>query len=142
MTAKEYLSQAYRIDQQIQSKVEQVSSLKYLAAKATAVISDMPGSASRNTHRMEDTITKIVDLEDEIDAGIDALVDLKRDIIQVINQVGSSEYRLLLEKRYLRCEPWEEIAVAMQYSLRYIHKLHGEALKALLIPAKKIKTGH
>ena len=137
MTAKEYLSQAYRIDQQIQSKVEQLSSLKDLAGKVTAVMNDMPGSASRNTHRMEDTITKIVDLENEIDAAIDALVDLKRDIIQVINQVGNSEYRLLLEKRYLRCEPWEEIAVAMQYSLRYIHKLHCEALKVVFVPAEK-----
>ena len=82
-------------------------------------------------------IMKIVDLENEIDAAIDALVDLKRDIIQVINQVGNSEYRLLLEKRYLRCEPWEEIAVAMQYSLRYIHKLHGEALKVVFVPAEK-----
>lgn len=54
MTAKEYLSQAYRIDQQIQSKVEQLSSLKDLAGKVTAVMNDMPGSASRNTHRMQD----------------------------------------------------------------------------------------
>ena len=35
MTSKEYLSQAYRIDQRINSKIEQVSSLHDLATKAT-----------------------------------------------------------------------------------------------------------
>ena len=36
MTAKEYLSQAYRIDQRINSKLKQVSSLRELSTKATA----------------------------------------------------------------------------------------------------------
>lgn len=33
MTAKEYLGQAYRLDQRINSKIEQVSSLNELATK-------------------------------------------------------------------------------------------------------------
>ncbi|WP_312072143.1 hypothetical protein [Anaerotignum propionicum] len=41
MTAKEYLGQAYRLDQRINSKIEQVSSLHTLATKATSTISDM-----------------------------------------------------------------------------------------------------
>ena len=41
---KEYLSQAFRIDQRIQSKMEQVASLNDLATRATATYSDMPGS--------------------------------------------------------------------------------------------------
>ena len=36
MTVKEYLSQAYRIDQRINSKLEQVASLRALATKATS----------------------------------------------------------------------------------------------------------
>ena len=34
LSAKDYLSQAYRIDQRINSKIEQVQSLRDLAAKA------------------------------------------------------------------------------------------------------------
>ncbi len=33
MTAKEYLNQAYRLDQRINAKLEQVSSLNQLATK-------------------------------------------------------------------------------------------------------------
>ena len=58
MTAKEYLGQAYRIDQRINSKMEQIASLNLLAQKATTVFSDMPGNTTRNIHRMEDVIIK------------------------------------------------------------------------------------
>ena len=46
MTVKEYLSQAYRIDQRINSKLEQVASLRALATKATSTLSDTPPSGS------------------------------------------------------------------------------------------------
>lgn len=36
ISAKDYLSQAYRIDQRINSKLEQVQSLRNLAEKASA----------------------------------------------------------------------------------------------------------
>ena len=47
MTAKEYLSQAYRLDQRIDSKIEQVASLNDLATKCTTTISGMPHNPSR-----------------------------------------------------------------------------------------------
>jgi hypothetical protein len=42
MTAKEYLEQAYRLDQRINSKLEQVASLNELASKATSTLTGMP----------------------------------------------------------------------------------------------------
>ena len=74
MTAKEYLGQAYRLDQRINSKLEQVLSLRDLTTKATATMSDMPGGGSRNVYRMQDIIGKIIDLENEINGDIDQLV--------------------------------------------------------------------
>ena len=56
-----YLEQAYRIDQRINCKIEQVSSLHSLATKANSTLTDMPGSPNRNIHRMEDIIVKIVE---------------------------------------------------------------------------------
>jgi len=100
MTTKNFLSQACLIDQRINSKLEQVQSLRELAAKATSTLSDAPRSASPNIHRMEDIIAKIVDLENEINGDIDELVDLKRDIMNVINRVENTTYRTLLELRY------------------------------------------
>lgn len=129
MTVKEYLSRAYRIDQRIDSKIEQVGSLRALSTKATATISDMPYSGSRNVHSMEDIIVKIADLEHEINADIDKLLDLKHEITGVIKSVQNPEYQELLELRYLCFYSWEKIAVRMDYDLRYLHKLHRKALE-------------
>ena len=131
MIVKDYLSQAYRIDQRINSKIEQVSSLHDLATKATQTLSDMPGSATRNTHRMEDVIIKIIDLENEINTEIDRLVDIKREIMCLINGVSNPEEQTLLELRYLCFKTWEQIAIDMGYSLQNVYKLHSKALKNL-----------
>jgi len=128
MTAKEYLGQAYRLDQRINSKLEQVLSLRDLTTKATATMSDMPGGGSRNVYKMQDIIGKIIDLENEINADIDQLVDLKREMVAVIKSVKNPEYQTLLELRYLCFKPWEQIAVEMGYSIHHLYRLHNSAL--------------
>ena len=134
MTAKQFLKQARYLDERINTKIVQVSSLHDLATKATATLSDMPGSPTRNTHRMEDIIIKILMLENEINSDIDHLVDLKESILSVIKAVDDEECRLLLEKRYLNFESWEDIAAEMCTGIDNIYRLHNKALKKILIP--------
>jgi hypothetical protein len=131
MDAKEYLSQAYRIDQRINSKLEQVMSLRNLLGKATGTLTGAPRAATPNPHSMEDTICKMVDLENEINADIDALVDLKKEIMLRIKGVDNPEYQTLLELRYLCFKRWEEIVIAMGYSLRRLYELHNLALEEI-----------
>lgn len=131
MKIKEYLGQAYRIDNRINSKLEQISSLHDLATKATSTISDMPGSATRNIHRMEDIIVKIMDLEEEVNKDIDALLNLKMDITHLIKLVDNHEYQIILEQRYLCFKTWEQISVDMGYSIQHTFRLHDKALKEI-----------
>lgn len=129
MTAKEYLKQAYRLDLQIDAKLEQLSRLKDLAQKCTATMTGMPHNPSGSKTRMADTIEKIVDLQNEINADIDKLVDLKRDIGRLIKSVPDPEQQTILEKRYLCYLSWEQIAVDMNYSIQHIFRLHDKALE-------------
>ena len=131
MSTKEYLSQAYRIDQRINSKLAQVMSLRDLLGKATGTLSGAPKAATPNPHSMEDTIAKMVDLENEINEDIDALVDLKAEIMRRIKRVENTEYQTILELRYLCFKRWEEIAVDMGYSLRRLYELHDCALEEI-----------
>ena len=130
MKAKEYLSQAPRLDQRINSKLEQVAALNTLAAKATSTITGMPRNPSPAASRLEEVVSKIIDLEAEINEDIDDLVDLKTNIVKMVKQIDNPEYQILLEKRYLCFKPWEQIAVDMGYSIRYLFKKHAEALDA------------
>lgn len=114
--------------------MEQIASLNLLAQKATTVFSDMPGNSTRNIHRMEDVIIKIVDMESEINADIDSLVDLKKEIAGVIRGVSNLEYQTLLELRYLCFKTWEQIAVQMGYGIDNIYKMHHKALREVTVP--------
>lgn len=134
MTAKEYLSQAYRLDKRIDSKIEQLKSLNLLATKCTSTLSDMPKSQSISNSRLEDTVVKIVDLQEEINRDIDSLVDLKRDIVITIKSVQNPEYQIILELRYLCFKTWEEIAVQMNCSIDNVLKIRKNALKSVVIP--------
>ena len=134
MTAKEYLSQAYRLDKRIDSKIEQLKSLNLLATKCTSTLSDMPKSQSISNSRLEDTVVKIVDLQEEINMDIDSLVDLKRDIVKTIKSVQNPEYQIILELRYLCFKTWEEIAVQMNCSIDNVFKIRKNALKSVVLP--------
>lgn len=135
MTAKEYLSQARYLDNRIKSKLLQIDSLNELATRCTPSYSDMPKSPNREGSRMESAILDIIELEDEISKDVVELVALKKEIVEVIKQVGNTEYQTLLEERYLCFITWEQIAVDMGYELRYIHKLHGKALDEVKVLA-------
>lgn len=95
MTAKEYLSQAYRLDQRINSKIEQVASLNDLATKCTSTLTGMPRNPNRASSTMADAVGKIIDLQNEINRDIDRLVDLKREIVTVIKAIENPEYQTL-----------------------------------------------
>lgn len=134
MTSKEYLSQAYRLDQRINSKLEQVESLNHLATKVNTTLTGMPKNPNRATSTMADAVTKIIDLQQEINSDIDRLVDLKREMVTVIKAVSNTEYQTLLELRYLCFKTWEQIAVEMNYTVRNVHLLHKEALQSVIVP--------
>lgn len=70
--------------------MEQVTRLRENVTNCTATLSDMPKPDSPNKQRMEETICKIVDLEREINADIDRLVDLKAEARKAINAVSRS----------------------------------------------------
>ena len=134
MTAKEYLSQAYRLDQRIASKLEMVESLNELAIKCTSTLTSMPSNPSKRVSPMADAVMKIIDLQDEINRDFERLVDLKREINLVIRVVEYNEYRMILEKRYISNKSWPEIAVELGYNLRHLYRLHDAALNKVKIP--------
>lgn len=136
MTAKEYLSQARYLDARVNAKIAQLASLNDLATKATSTISDMPRVSNYTGSSLENTVVKIIDLQEEINHEIDTLVDLKKEIYRKIQEVSNSEYQTVLERRYICFETWEQIAVDMNYSIQHIHRMHSLALKEIIVPTE------
>ncbi|WP_353892919.1 DUF1492 domain-containing protein [Proteinivorax hydrogeniformans] len=136
MNAKEYLSQAMWLDQRINSKLEQLDTLRALAAKVGANLTEEKVSGGNNIKsHVENTVAKIVDLENEINEDIDRLVDVKAEITGTINQVDDPISQIILEQRYINGKGWDEVAREIGFDIRTAFRAHGKALKEI----KKIK---
>lgn len=134
IAAKNYLMRAYRIDNRINSKLDQIASLNDLATRATSNISDMPGSPNRNIHKLEDAIVRIVDLQNEISSDVNSLLEIKSQIVDSIKMVTDPEGQVVLEERYLCYTKWEDIASELGYTVRQIFRVHDAALKEIVVP--------
>lgn len=143
MTAKEYLSKAYRLDQRINSKLEQVASLESMAKNCTSAITGMPRNPNPSTSQMEDAVCKIIDIKNNLKDDLAQLLNYKISILEIIQGVNNLEDRLILEKRYLSYQPWEDIAYDLDYSVSWVLKLHRKALRAVdaVMARKESKNG-
>jgi len=123
MTAKEYLSQARKIDIKLKAMAEQLEHLKSAAEYVGVQYSDMPRPV-RNIHRSEDAMVRVMDMEKRINAEFIRLTEISATIEQMSDPVLYT----LLVKRYLTGEAWQDIAEDMSVSISHLYRLHSAAL--------------
>lgn len=136
MTAKEYLRQAYRLKELIDSDLSELERLRSLltSVSSTNLSGVLSGGAGSTEPAFAKCIQKIIDLEKEVDEEIDRFVDLEKEIRGVINGVENPNERLLLRLRYTDFLAWERIAEQMSYSVMQVHRIHAAALRNVKIP--------
>lgn len=136
MKAKQYLRQAYRLNELINSDLEELAQLKALSESVPSMnLSGMPSPGTKNTEpSFVRCINKIVDLEKIINDEIDRFVDLKKEIRCVINNVADQNERLVLRYRYIEFLKWEAVASKIDLSLKHVHRIHASALQNVKVP--------
>ena len=137
MTVKEYLSQAHRLDQRVTNKLMLIESLRSMTQKVTSSHKENVVNYTQDVTSLENTIIRLMEAEAELNKQIDALVDLKREILLNISALENIDLELVLMKRYLHFLSWEEIAREMGFSVRWVHSLHTRALKELDVVLQK-----
>lgn len=128
MDAKEYLNQVYLLDLQIQNKVDQVARMRARVVDVRRALGADRVQNNGPVSTMEDSVIRILEEEAEINREIDRLVDLKKEIREIIGQVGDVIQRMILEKRHLNFEKWEAIQVEMKLSRSWVYKMYHLAL--------------
>ena len=128
MQVKEFLNKIRHIDMMIDCKCEQIQDLR---SRLTSISSPMGEKvqSSLNPDKFINPVSKIVELEKEINEDIDKLIDLKRGARKVIEQLDDDVEKMVLYKRYYENKSFEQISVEMNYSWRQVHRLHGSALQ-------------
>ncbi len=138
MTAKEFLSQAYRLDRKADMMFRKADAMrKSLYGRGNSGENHGGGDASDSIGR---AIARVIAYEEQADRIIEELVRKRLLIENAIAAVPDEVQREILERRYLLYQPFVSgynkktgeyirgIAEDMNYSERQVYRLHGMAL--------------
>ena len=140
MTAKEYLSQVYKLDKQAEMILQKADAMrKSLYGRGQSYES---GGHSDSSDSIAKAVAKVVDYEQKADEVINKLVDKRIEIENTINMISDPVQREVLERRYLLYQSWDGfydkisgqyvkgICENMGYSRTQVFRQHREGIKA------------
>ena len=137
---REYLSQAYRLDQRIDSNIAEITRLREMACGISSPSWEEKVQTSRNTDApFVRCLEKIMDLEKVVNGEIDTLVDLKRQIRTTVDTVANVNERMVLRYRYIHNMTWEQIGGELNADESTIRRWHKAALSAVVVPDDPIR---
>ena len=139
MNAKEFLQQIRKLDKLIENKMAEVQKWKEIATNTSPNMTGERVQSSGNPHKIADAIRRYIDLEREINQDIDNLVDAKKAVIGVIEQLNATEYDVI-HKIYVQYLTFDEVAYACKHSRSWATTIHGRALKHIQEILDKMKT--
>ena len=128
---QEYLLQVKLCDAHINNKLEELAQLKALATKVTSTLKQDAVSGGGFGDKVGDVVSRIIDMQNEINAAIDEYVDKKKEVKRIIEKVTNPDQLNVLLKCYILHESLEQIACEMGYSYRNICYIHGRALQSV-----------
>lgn len=132
MTAKEYLRQYINAKNRFKSISDEMIEIRSEATRITPVISDMP-SGSHVNDKIALSIEKLDECAKKLEEEAKRMQKAMDDVQNVINSISNPTYRQVLTYRYINGYTWEQIAVKMNYTYRNITRLHGKALRNVVL---------
>ena len=139
MTVKEYLGQAYLLDQRINSYTIECEELRLMAESISSPGFEEHYNASRNTDAPYiHTVEKLWEMEEKILQEQSTLVRLKSQIREVIAQVDKPEYQTVLRYRYIHNYTWSCIAELVKADIVTVQRWHNKAISRITLPKNAI----
>ncbi len=130
MNARELLERIEKIGSLIKNKIIEKKLFKESISCTASSFGGEKVQSSRNLHKMEDSIVKYLDFELDIDSSIEQLIEERKEIISLIEQLPKSYYDVL-HMLYVQGLSFKEIAFECNKSESWATTVHGRALKAL-----------
>lgn len=129
--AQMYLEQVAKLNAMIENKTAEIAQWRCVAL---CVTSHSDGGdrvqSSGNQQKMADAIERVIDLEREIAALVDGLINTKLEIVSTIERLNAVEYDVL-HKRYIQELSFDEIAATKGKSKTWATTVHGRAMQSL-----------
>lgn len=129
--AKTLLRSIEKLDVIIKNKLVEKEQWKAIALGITASMEGDRVQSSGSPSKMADAVIKCIAVEDEINSLIDSLIDTKKRVIEIIEQVESPIEYDLLHRKYIQVQDFQEIADHYGKEYGWATTTHGRALKSV-----------
>lgn len=126
--AKDYFAQIRKTDRLIQRLKGTVATLRSGLTSQSYELKPDKVQTSGPKNPLESTMIKIVDLESQITARIDELATMRNETFSMIKNVPDLDQQNILIGRYIQLKEWDDIAHELNFSPKWVLKLHGKAL--------------
>lgn len=130
LRTKAYFAQLRKTDRLIQRLRSTVSEMRSgLTGQSYEIRPDKVQTSPVKSH-LEDDVVKIVALEEQAGARIDDLVAMRNEAFQMIGNVPNFDQQNILIARYIQMKAWDDIAEELDFSVKWVLKLHRKGLLA------------
>lgn len=128
--AKDYFAQIRKTNRLIQRLTDTVHTLRSGLTSQSYELKPDKVQTSGAKDTLGETIVKIMSLEEDINARIDELVDMKKEAFSMISKVPDLDQQNVLIGRYIQLKKWEVLAAEFDYTTQWLFEIHGKALLA------------
>ena len=129
--AEALTNQLFAINKNIHHKKLCLDEMKALATKTTSTITDMPRPETPDPQRLENLMVKIADAENDIQADMKAMSNMKAELAGLIASLHDYMQMRVMSLRYLEFKPLETIAEELDISVRRVQQIRSEAMTKL-----------
>ena len=137
---KEKLKGAMYAQRTLEGELDKLQELRNLAQKVTPAYSQSPSGGSGNAQKLENSIAKIIEQEKIIAECCNELCAQLAEVRALVALLPMGPMRLVMQRRYLNYQKWEQIAAELHYSWQNVHRLHSKALDYILHEVNKRNT--
>ena len=124
MTTKEYLSQIRRYDCQISNKLEEIKELRLRISGTSSFSNGDRVQTSGSKDQVGSCVSKIVDMEREVDA----LIDKRLEIVKQIETISDADMYDVLAKKWILQKGFKVIGIEMKKSDRQVFNIYENAM--------------
>ena len=130
MAVKEFLRSVREQDRLLRAYEQELEDLR---RRAYNISSPKLGDKIQSNHlaTLDEIVDKLDSQIEKVNAAWDELIDKRDNVKALIDKVEDKSARCVLYRYYILIQAWEQIAVEMNYTIRWVYKLHGKALQDL-----------
>lgn len=124
MDTKSYLNQISRLERRIQNKLSEVYQLKTMACSVTVSNDNEYVQTSGGKDKVGSVVSKIIDMEHEVDI----MIDKRCDIVAQIEKMEDTDLYDMLAQIYILKKELKVVAIEKKISYSHAKRIHRQAI--------------